>query len=110
MNRKLYRSTDGQMIAGVCAGLGKYLDMDPTVIRVLFALLAAFGGGGILLYIVLMLVMPVEPGAEISRGTDTFTAAPASSEPPTPSAPAPAPDAGPTTPTEIDAEDATSGI
>lgn len=85
MNRKLYRSTEGQMVAGVCAGLGKYLDIDPTVIRVVFALLAAFGGGGILLYIILMIVMPVEPAAgepfQVSKSE--------------PSATAPAPEAGP---------------
>ena len=80
MNRKLYRSTEGQMIAGVCAGLGKYLDIDPTVIRVVFALLAAFGGGGILLYLILMIVMPPEPAlGEPFAGSKTETAAPGAS-------------------------------
>lgn len=80
MNKKLYRSTDGQMIAGVCAGLGKYLDIDPTVIRVLFALLAAFGGGGLLLYLVLMVIMPVEPGGVTPFSSDAASSAPMDSE------------------------------
>lgn len=61
MNEKrLTRVEDGRMIAGVCAGLAKYLGIDATVVRLLFALLTIFVGGGILLYLILWLVMPME--------------------------------------------------
>ena len=60
--RKLYRSRDDRMIAGVCGGLGQYVSIDPTVIRVIFALLVVFGvGSGLLIYLVLMLIIPLEP-------------------------------------------------
>ncbi len=60
--KKLYRSRDDRMIAGVCGGLGKYLGIDPTLLRLAFALLVVFGvGSGILLYLVLMIIVPLEP-------------------------------------------------
>ena len=61
MDKKLYRSRHNKEICGVCAGLAKYFDMDPTVIRVLWALFTIFGGGGLLAYIALALIIPVEP-------------------------------------------------
>jgi phage shock protein C len=61
MERKLYRNRKNQMIAGVCSGVAEYLDIDPTVIRALFAIFAVVGGGGVLLYIVLMIVIPLVP-------------------------------------------------
>ncbi len=59
MERRLYRSRTDKMIAGVCGGLGEYLDVDPTLIRLLFvfAVLAGFGSG-VVLYIIMALVMP----------------------------------------------------
>jgi phage shock protein PspC (stress-responsive transcriptional regulator) len=60
-NKKLYRSQTERMFAGVCGGLGQYAGIDPTVIRVIFALLAVFGGSGLLIYIILMLIIPLEP-------------------------------------------------
>lgn len=60
--KKLYRSNTDKMIAGVCGGLGQYFGVDPTLIRLIFALLVVFGvGSGILLYIILAIVMPLEP-------------------------------------------------
>jgi len=56
--RKLYRSiNDDYLIAGVCSGLGEYLDIDTTLIRVIFVLLA-LTGSGILIYLVLWLIVP----------------------------------------------------
>lgn len=61
-SRRLYRSRADRMIAGVCGGLGQYVGIDPTVIRVIFALLVVFGvGSGLLIYLVLMLIIPLEP-------------------------------------------------
>jgi phage shock protein C len=59
--KKLYRSRNNRVIAGVCAGLGDYLNIDPTIVRLLFAVGALLGGSAILLYIVLMIVIPEEP-------------------------------------------------
>ncbi len=45
-------------IFGVCAGIGDYADLDPTVVRIGFLLLFFFAGGGLLLYLILTLIMP----------------------------------------------------
>ena len=48
------------MVAGVCAGIAEYLEIDPTVVRVVYAALTVFSAGfpGILLYLILMILMP----------------------------------------------------
>jgi phage shock protein PspC (stress-responsive transcriptional regulator) len=62
--KKLYRSRSDRMIAGVCAGLGRYLGIDPTVVRLVFVVLALLGvGSGVLLYIIMMFIIPQEPAA-----------------------------------------------
>lgn len=58
--KKLRRSETDRVLAGVAGGLGKYLELDPTLIRILFILMAVFGGSGILIYLVLWLVIPSE--------------------------------------------------
>lgn len=60
-DKKLMRSTDNRMVAGVAAGLADYFNTDPTLIRILFILLTllGFGGLGILTYIVLWVIMPL---------------------------------------------------
>ena len=60
MEKKLYRSAYDKKIAGVCGGLAKYLNIDVTVIRVIWALIA-LGGAGIVAYIVCALIIPEEP-------------------------------------------------
>ena len=55
--RKLTRSNN-KMIGGVCAGIAEYVNLDPTVIRVLWVLMVFFAGVGVLLYLILLLVMP----------------------------------------------------
>jgi phage shock protein C len=56
--RKLYRSQTQRMLAGVCGGLAEYFNIDATVMRVLFLILAVFGGSGIVLYLVMWIVVP----------------------------------------------------
>ncbi len=56
--KKLLRSATDRKIAGVCGGLGKYLGVDPTVIRVLWVLSLFLFGGGLLAYIVCALIIP----------------------------------------------------
>jgi phage shock protein PspC (stress-responsive transcriptional regulator) len=58
---KLMRSSSDKKLGGVCAGLGAYLDLDVTLVRVLWVLAVFCGGTGLLLYVVLWIVLPVEP-------------------------------------------------
>ena len=58
--KRLYRSTNNKVIGGVAAGLADYFMIDPVLARVLFVLLALFGGGGVLIYIVLWIVIPLQ--------------------------------------------------
>ncbi len=60
-NKKLYRKPNDQMIAGVCSGLAEYLGLDTTVVRLIFVLLFFLGGNGILIYIILWILMPLQP-------------------------------------------------
>lgn len=59
--RKLTRSRTDRKLAGVCGGLGAYLNIDPTVVRVVYALLTVFTVfSGIIIYLILMLLIPEE--------------------------------------------------
>lgn len=60
MQKKLYRVNEGKVIAGVCAGLAEYLNIDPTVIRLIWALVA-LSGAGLLAYLIAVLIIPVKP-------------------------------------------------
>lgn len=60
-NKKLYRSRSDKMIGGVSGGLADYFDIDATIVRVLFVVSIFIGGGGILAYIILWIVIPEEP-------------------------------------------------
>lgn len=59
--KKLYRIPSKGMVGGVCAGLGEYLNADPTLIRLLFVLLTLAGGSGVLLYLAMWLIVPSKP-------------------------------------------------
>ncbi|MFH1786490.1 MAG: PspC domain-containing protein [archaeon] len=59
--KRLYRSGEDKLVAGVCGGLGEYLEMDPTLIRIAWAVAILVGGIGLLLYLVCWLVVPKNP-------------------------------------------------
>lgn len=59
--KKLYRIRRGRKILGVCGGLANYFDIDPTIVRVVFALIGLFWGAGILAYFIMALVIPENP-------------------------------------------------
>jgi phage shock protein C len=59
--KRLYRSRDDQMIAGVCAGLAEYLDVDPVLVRLAMVLFTLAGGSGIIIYIIAWIIMPERP-------------------------------------------------
>ena len=62
--KKLYRSSENRMIAGVCGGLAEYLELDPSLVRLVFCVLSILGAGGffVVLYVAIMLIVPVSPG------------------------------------------------
>jgi phage shock protein PspC (stress-responsive transcriptional regulator) len=62
--RRLVRTTDGRWLGGVCAGLGRYFEINPLVYRIAFAALALAGGTGLLLYLAAFLVIPDERADE----------------------------------------------
>ncbi|MBQ3673010.1 MAG: PspC domain-containing protein [Paludibacteraceae bacterium] len=63
MEQKKLTRSNNKSLAGVCAGIAEYFDVDPTVIRILYVFLTVFSAGfpGILVYIILALIMPVAP-------------------------------------------------
>ena len=60
--KRLYRAREGRVVAGVCAGLATYFGVDPTLVRLAFALVTIFGGVGVLLYLIAWIVIPEEGG------------------------------------------------
>ena len=60
MNKRLYRVEDGKMLCGVCGGIAEYFNVDPTLIRLGFALFCLAGGSGLLAYIVAAIIMPTK--------------------------------------------------
>ena len=61
MEKKLYKSSKNKMIDGVCAGVGEYFNIDPTLVRLAWVVFCALGGSGILAYIIAAIIIPREP-------------------------------------------------
>ena len=61
--KKLTRPRQGRKMAGVCAGLANYLGLDPTIVRVIYAILSLCTAiiTGLIVYLILMLVIPEDP-------------------------------------------------
>lgn len=59
--RRIYRSRRDRRLAGVAGGIGEYLEIDPTVVRILWVLSIFFGGLGVFLYIAMAFIVPLEP-------------------------------------------------
>jgi phage shock protein C len=57
--KRLYRSKE-KMVAGVCAGLADYLNIDPTIMRILFVVIAFAGGASLLAYLIMWIIVPEE--------------------------------------------------
>lgn len=74
--KQLFRSESNRVLAGVAGGLGEYFAIDPVLIRIIFVLLTVFGGGGVIIYIILWILIPNESDNEksseetIKRNTD----------------------------------------
>lgn len=63
MNKRLYRDTSNKMIFGVLSGIADYLNMDPTIVRLIYVLISALSAGfpGILIYIIMAVITPEKP-------------------------------------------------
>lgn len=72
--RRLYRCRHDRQLAGVASGIAEYLDLDPTVVRILWILSAFFGGFTILLYIIMAFVMPLEPAGPVAAAAEGWAA------------------------------------
>ncbi|HVL49838.1 MAG TPA: PspC domain-containing protein [Candidatus Thermoplasmatota archaeon] len=68
--KRLYRSRTDRVIGGVCGGLAKYLDVDPTIVRLVTVLVILFTAlvPGVIAYLVALLVMPEEPAGAAQQG------------------------------------------
>ena len=58
--KRLYRSESNRMLCGVCAGIAEYFNLDPTLIRLAWALFCVLGGSGVLAYILSVIIIPPE--------------------------------------------------
>jgi phage shock protein C len=69
MDKKLYRCRDGRILFGVCCGLARYFDLDPVIVRLVFALslfIPPIGGAAFLTYIILAIIIPVEGSVTVT--------------------------------------------
>jgi phage shock protein C len=74
----LRRSREDRVLFGVCGGLGRYLGIDPVLVRIAFVLLAIFGGAGLLLYLIGLIAIPAAASGEaVPAGTATAASGPA---------------------------------
>ena len=65
MNKKLYKSNTDKKLDGVCGGIGKYFDIDSSVVRLAWVAFPLLGGSGLLAYIICAIVLPREPGGYV---------------------------------------------
>ena len=61
MNKKLYKSEDNKVLCGVCGGLGEFLGIDPTIIRLIWVVLAFAAGSGLLIHLLAAVIIPRRP-------------------------------------------------
>ncbi len=59
--KRLYRSRDDRMIAGICGGIAHYFNLDPTVVRLITVVAILFAGSAVLAYLIAWIVVPEEP-------------------------------------------------
>ena len=59
--KRLYRSRENAMLAGVCGGIGEYFDIDPTLVRLAWVILGFCGGMGLWAYIIAAIIIPQRP-------------------------------------------------
>ena len=68
--KRLYRSKNDRMLGGVCAGLGEHFDIDPTVIRLVWAVITVLSiGTGVLVYVIAWILIPEEESGSSEQKT-----------------------------------------
>ena len=65
MEKKLYKSNQNKMLDGVCGGIAEYFGIDPTVVRLIWALFSLMGGCGILAYIIAAIIIPEKTAGDV---------------------------------------------
>lgn len=65
MKKRLHRSNENKVIAGVCGGIAEYFDMNPTLIRLAWILFCALGGSGVLAYIIAAIIIPEKTAGDV---------------------------------------------
>ncbi len=70
-SKRLFRSRTNRIIAGVCGGIADYLEIDPTLVRIIWIVLTIFGGWGLILYIAAVIIMPLNPSTSPESSTKT---------------------------------------
>lgn len=73
--KRLYRSRTNRVIAGVCGGFAEYLDIDPTLVRIIWVLLTIFGGWGLILYLAALIIVPLNPVYGVNPSTTVASGA-----------------------------------
>jgi len=70
--KKLYRSEKNRILAGICGGLGEYLNIDPTALRIVWLLIVIFSGifPGVIAYIIAIFIIPPEPSSREAHEAD----------------------------------------
>ncbi|MGN0203087.1 MAG: PspC domain-containing protein [Coprococcus sp.] len=61
MKDRLYKSREDKLLCGICGGVGEYLGIDPTLIRLGWVLFCALGGSGFLAYVIAAIIIPERP-------------------------------------------------
>lgn len=88
-NKRLYRSRNERLLLGVCGGIAAYLDVDPTIVRLLWVLMSMMGmPAPLIAYLVLVFVVPLEPNDSDAGATKRLTEGDAADDEVKPKAPA----------------------
>ncbi|MBQ2901070.1 MAG: PspC domain-containing protein [Agathobacter sp.] len=61
MEKRLYKSKENRMLDGVCGGIAEYFNIDPTIVRLAWAIFSLAGGSGVLAYIIALIIIPERP-------------------------------------------------
>ena len=61
IEKRLYRIEEGKMVCGVCAGIAEYYNIDPTLVRVVWAIASCFAFAGVIAYVAAAIIIPVKP-------------------------------------------------
>ncbi len=74
MEKRLYKSSQNKVIAGVCGGIGEYFGIDPVIVRLIAVVFTLMGGSGIIAYIIAAIIVPgkIAAGGNTSAGASAY--------------------------------------